>query len=67
MNTPEQLVKTEDLLRRYQKVLLELLYSRPESGEIRNSYQEWVDLSEEIDGLRELWNLAVAAELEDQK
>jgi hypothetical protein len=56
----------EDLVKRYQAVLRELVYSQPESGEIRNSYQEWVDLSEEIDDLRELWNLAIAA-LEDKK
>lgn len=60
MNTPEDLVK------RYQAVLRELVYRAPESGEIRNSYQEWVDLSEEIDDLRELWDLAVTA-LENEK
>lgn len=48
----------KDLLVRYQKALLELVYST--DTEIRNSYQEWVDLAEEIDGLKELYDLALA-------
>jgi hypothetical protein len=44
------------LVKRYQKVLRELVYAT--GSEIRNSYQEWVDLAEEIDDLAELWNLA---------